>query len=716
MVGREHERHLLSEIVESLNVGGRAIVIHGEAGMGKSSLLDFVADCAKRHGARVLTARGIESEAVLPFAAVNDLLWPLQEHFTTLPAIQREALESCLALSAGPPRGPLAACAGALSVFTAAAGQSPLVILADDFQWLDAESAQILLFVARRLSDEPLAMVLAVRAEPDVAMPDTGLPILSLAGLSTKECAQLATTMNVTVSPQELASLLGSTGGNPLAVVEQLRTPGAGGWEEGLRAGSESLHRSLERTWVRLIDQLPEDARTALFIVVADQDTGGRHAVQALRYLGLSLASLGHAERIGLVACSADAICLRHPLLRPAVLARTPLAGRVAGYRALAEVASGYSRAWYLAAAAIGPDEVVATGLVAAADEARQRDGLRASAEILHRAAELTANPGVRAERLLQAAQDAHLAGDSSSAVAWCEQALRYRDDPSFVVDVQRVAGRALTWMGESRRALELMTGAAARARPKDPIRAAEILAEATGPATMHGEMRLVRELAERVERIWEESPDAATTATSTALTMVAGAFSMSGDIDRADRYLSRVGELSPLSNTAAELHCAAYHAQSLGWAERYSEARHQLTTLLEAARRLGSPTILAFALATSAEIGWWTGQWTTAYADATEALRWATESSQPGVVAYGVSMLARIEAARGERESCQARVDQAQRDVEHRGVGCVPIYSYAVLGLSALGAPTWVTQRAELGPILLWLGDSLRQRWKVVH
>jgi len=203
----------------------------------------------------------------------------------------------------------------------------------------------------------------------------------------------------------------------------------------------------------------------------------------------------------------------------------------------------------------------------------------------------------------------------------------------------------------------------------------------------MHGEMRLVRELAERVERIWEESPDAATTATSTALTMVAGAFSMSGDIDRADRYLSRVGELSPLSNTAAELHCAAYHAQSLGWAERYSEARHQLTTLLEAARRLGSPTILAFALATSAEIGWWTGQWTTAYADATEALRWATENSQPGVVAYGVSMLARIEAARGERESCQARVDQAQRDVEHRGVGCVPIYSYAVLGLSALGA-----------------------------
>ena len=100
-----------------------------------------------------------------------------------------------------------------------------------------------------------------------------------------------------------------------------------------------------------------------------------------------------------------------------------------------------------------------------------------------------------------------------------------------------------------------------------------------------------------------------------------------------------------------AELHGAAFYAQSLGWSERYSEARSQLTTLLPAARRLGSPTILAFVLAISAEIGWWSGQWTTAYADATEALQWATENGQPGLLAYGLSMLARIEAARGERE-----------------------------------------------------------------
>jgi DNA-binding CsgD family transcriptional regulator/tetratricopeptide (TPR) repeat protein len=689
MVGREHERHLLGGLVESLNVGGGgAVVIHGEPGMGKTSLLGFVADCAKCRDARVLTARGIESEAVLPFAAITDLLWPLQEHFATLPAIQREALEVGLALSAGPPRGPLAACAGALGVLAAAADQSPSVILVDDFQWLDAESAQILLFVARRLSDEPLAMVLAVRAEPDAAMPDTGLPMLSLTGLSTEECAQLATVMKVTVSPQKLASLVGSAGGNPLAVVERLRMAGAGGWDEGSSAGSEStgLHHSLERTWGRLFDRLPEDARTALFVVVADQDAGGRHTLQALKSLGLSLASLGPAERLGLVASSANAIRLRHPLLRPVVLARTPLAARVAGYRALAEIANDYSRSWYLAAAAIGPDEAVARALVAAAGEACQRNGLRASARTLHRAAELTANPSVRAERLLHAAHDAHLAGDSSSAVTWCEQALTYRDDPSFRVDVQRVAGGALTSTGEARRALELMTAAADAARPSHPVRTAEILAEAIAPALLQGQIYPVRDLAEQVECIWKESPEAAAAATPTALAMVAEAFSLSGDIDRAAPYLRRAAADFPSSpNMMAELQGAAFHAQSLGWAERYSEARYHLTNLLQAARRLASPPILAFALAISAEIGWWSGQWTTAYADATEALQWATENGHPGLLGYGLSMLARIEAARGEREACQARVDQVRREVEARGIGSMPVYNYAALGLASL-------------------------------
>jgi DNA-binding CsgD family transcriptional regulator len=654
--------------------------------MGKTSLLEFVADYARLQELAVHTLRGMESEAVLPFAAITDLLWPLRSHLEGLPAVQREALEVCLALSAGSPTGPLAACAGALGVLTSAAEQRPLIILVDDFQWLDAESAQILQFVARRVVDERLAMVFTVRAEPDLPLPDTGLPMLSLTGLSATDCAELAAAMGVAVGPRELASLVESTGGNPLAVAERLRTASAGGrdgdpWDRPLI----NLHHSLERTWGRLFDRLPDDTRIAMFIVAADHDTGGRHTVAALKSLGLSLTSLSPAERLGLVARRSDGIRLRHPLLRSVVIARAPVADRAAGYHALAEAADGYSRSWYLAAAALGPDEQVASALVAAADDARQRNGLWASARTLHRAAELTGNPGLRAERLLQAAQNAHLAGDSSSAAAWCEQALCYRNDPSFAVDVQRIAGGAFTWLGQPRRALELMTGAAAAARLHFPMAAAEILAEATGPAIMQGDIHLVRELAEQVEAIWEYSSDAAAAATPTALAMVAEAFSISGNIDRAALHLRRVSELPPSSNATAELHGAAFHAQGLGWSERYSEARYQLTILLNAARRLGSPTILAFALAISAEIGWWAGQWTTAYADATEALQWATENGQPGLLAYGLSMLSRLEGARGERELCQSRIYRAQREVEPRGVGCAPVYGYS-LGLAALG------------------------------
>jgi hypothetical protein len=253
----------------------------------------------------------------------------------------------------------------------------------------------------------------------------------------------------------------GGDWGNPLAFVERLRVS-AGSWVNDWWPSLQArgLDKSLERSWGRLFDRLPNEARTAMFVVAADHDTGGRHTTMALDTLGLSLSSLEPAERLGLVACTAGGIGLRHPLLRSVVLTRTPLADRVSAYRALAEAADGFSRSWYLAAAAIGPDEEVAGALVAAADEARQRNGLRASAQTLHRAAELTANPGMRAERLLQAAHDAHLAGDSSSAVAWCEQALRYRDDSSFAVDVQRVSGRVLTSLGEPKRALELMTEA----------------------------------------------------------------------------------------------------------------------------------------------------------------------------------------------------------------------------------------------------------------
>jgi DNA-binding CsgD family transcriptional regulator len=681
LVGRNQECCRLAQLVDSLPISGAAAVILGEAGMGKTSQLGFAADYAKHHKVAVHVVRGIESEATLPFAAITDLLQPLWDYFASLPMFQREALEVCLALSAGSPHGPLAACAGTLRVLAAAADERPLLILVDDLQWVDPASAQILLFVARRLASEQLGMVFTVRAEPDASPPDTGLPTWSLTGLSAAECGQLADLLGVSVTPQALASLIESTGGNPLAIVERLRVANARDWV----SDSSDLHHSLDRTWGRLFDRLPDETQTAVFVVAADHDAGGTHTAEALKSLGLSLSSLAPAERLGLVAALRDGIRLRHPLLRSVVIARTRLAARISAYQALADLADDYSRSWYLAAAAVGPDETVASALVTAATEARQQSGLWVSARTLRRAAELTPDPSVRAERLLQAARDAHFAGDSSCAVTWCDEALRYRDDPSFAVDIQRVAGAALTWMGEPRRALDTMTAAAARARTHDPVRAAQLLAEATAPVAVQGQAYLARDLAEQVEAIWDQSIEAAAASAPTALAMVAEAFTFTGELEKAAPYIGSATERLLSSNLIADLQGAVFLVQCLCWSERYSEAYQQLTTLLHAARQLGSATILSVALGASADIGWWTGHWTTAYADASEALQWATENRQPGLLGYGLSMLARIDAARGDQQICLERAERGRQEVEPRGVGGMRLYRLAAVGLAAL-------------------------------
>ena len=405
LVGRARERRLLDGLVESVEGGGAAVVIAGEAGVGKTALLTHVADVASERGLRVLKGRGEESEAVLAFATLADLLRPSREKFAELPQAQRQALEVCLALSSGPAAGPLAACAGALGVLASAADEQPLVVLVDDFQWVDPESRQVLLFAARRLAAERIVMLFAVRDEPGAQPPERGLPVLRIGGLSVAECAELARELGADISGPALRSLVELTGGNPLAVLENLA--GAADGMGGFEPGRLTLGAALENAWGRVFEELPEDTRHALFVVATDAVSGGRHVEAALGTLRLSLASLAPAERRGLVRTVDGQIQLRHPLMRPVVVGRTPLWARAAACRALAGAAGGHLRAWYLAAAATGPDDAAAEALAAAAVDARQRHGYGASARTWRRAAELTADHGMRARRLLRAATDA---------------------------------------------------------------------------------------------------------------------------------------------------------------------------------------------------------------------------------------------------------------------------------------------------------------------
>jgi DNA-binding CsgD family transcriptional regulator len=706
LVGRLRERRLLDGLVQSVEGGGSAALIVGDAGVGKTALLGHVAGVAsQRMGMRVLRARGEESEAVLAFAGIADVLLPLRERFAELPQAQRQALEVCIALSSGPAASPLAACAGALGVLAAAADERPLAVLVDDFQWVDPESRQMLLFAARRLAAERIVMILAVRDQSGVRPAELGLPLLRIGGLSVAECAELARDVGAELSASALRSLVEVTGGNPLAVLENLA--GAAGGPGVFEPARLALGGVLEHAWGRVFEELPEDTQHALFVVATDGLSGGRHVEAALSALQLSLGSLAPAERRGLVRTTDGKIQLRHQLMRPVVVGRTPLWVRTAACRALAGVADGHVRAWYLAAAATGPDEAAAEALAAAAADARQRSGYGASARTWRRAAELTADHGLRARRLLQAATDAHLAGDPGAAVAWCEEALAHCHDPVFAGEAELLLGRARTWRGDPLPAFDGLVRASAAIRPVSSPCAVALLAEATLPAAMAGRVRLMRQVAQQAEELWAETGTGAAGrgASLTVLAMVAAAFLMAGEPGHAAPYRCRAQALLPSADLVGEQQGAAFVAQGDIWTEQYEPGRQRLGVVVDCGRRTGASAILSLALGLSSELGWWTGRWAAAYADATEALQWAQEMNQAGLTGYGLSLLSRIEAARGDRERCEEHVERARRDIEPRGVGSLAVCNAAALGLCALS-------RGELAAAI----DHLERAWDTGH
>ena len=395
-VGRVRERRLLATAVRAVAGGGTAGLIVGEPGIGKTALLRAVAaDVAAERDGRVLWVRGLESETVLPYAAAADLLTPLRPRFATLPATQRQALEVALALADGPPPNVLATCAGALGVLATVTDDAPLVVVVDDLQWVDPESAQLLLFAARRLVDERVVMLLAVRSEPGTASPAPDLPSLRLSGLSLYECRELTRSHGLPVPEEVLGPVVTATGGNPLAVLETL----ADGHPRRTADGEQrvAVGGSGQRAWRAVLARLPEATRHALFITVMSRAGGLGELSEALTALGLTLADLEPARSRDLVQSDEDGVRVLHPLLRGVLLDATPLDVRLHAYRTLADVGPPELRPWYLSLGAVRPDPDVAARLVTAAAQARSRRGYSAAVRLSQRAADLTEDPALRA-------------------------------------------------------------------------------------------------------------------------------------------------------------------------------------------------------------------------------------------------------------------------------------------------------------------------------
>ena len=423
LVGRTSERQVLEALLDQAARGlSGALVVRGEAGVGKTALLDATAESAAARGMQIARLTGIESETQLGYAALHRLLMPYSRHIDRLPGPQRDALRSTFGLVAGPADRFLVGL-GVLTLLADVATEEPLLCLVDDGHWLDPETQVVLGFVARRLDADGIAMVLATR-DMEPSMPSDPVPELVVGGLREPEAQELLPSVTEgTVSPYVADRLIAATGGNPLALVELARelTPdqlsGVSPLPEPLPVG-----HSLELVFSRQLNRLPPDRGLLLALAATEPSASQATLWRAAAQLGIDPDAA--ASSVGDLVAFTPQVTFRHPLVCSVAYHLTPVPQRRRIHQALADQGREPDRiAWHLGLATSGPDEAVAARLAETADRARERGGYAATVTFLARAAELSVSEDLRTRRLLAAAEAALAAGQPVRARALLDQA-----------------------------------------------------------------------------------------------------------------------------------------------------------------------------------------------------------------------------------------------------------------------------------------------------
>jgi DNA-binding CsgD family transcriptional regulator len=483
LIGRGAETGALDGVLAAARDGmSGVLVLRGEAGIGKTALLDWAAGAAD--GMRVTRVAAVESEMDLGFAGLHQLLLPFLDGVDLLPAPQRAALQSALGLAAGPPPDRFMVGLAALTLLTDAAASRPVLCLVDNAEWLDEASGGVLGFVARRLLADQVGMLFAVQEEEEEERAVLeGLPVLLVSGLADEPARELlSAAAGGPVDPRVSERIVAETAGNPLGLVEF-----GGELTTGERSGAVPLTAALrfggrlEKLYLSRVRALPADAQTLLLVLAADQLGDPGKVWQAAGRLGIGpeAVELSAVERL---LTGAPSLRFRHPLMRSIVYHGAPSVARWRVHEALAAVSDPVRdpdrRAWHLAQAASGPDEQVAGELERSAGRARGRGGWTSSAAFLERSAELTQDPARRARRLVAAAEARLVAGETPAARALLGRAAPDVPDPVVRARARRLEGNILFAAGEPA-ATSVLLEAARIAMPHDVRSARDTLLEA---------------------------------------------------------------------------------------------------------------------------------------------------------------------------------------------------------------------------------------------
>jgi DNA-binding CsgD family transcriptional regulator len=486
LAGRRDELTVLGALADAVREGeSRVLVVRGEPGVGKTTLLDYLA--GQELQCQVARAAGVQSEMELAFAGLHQLCAPMLGRAERLPLPQQDALRTAFGLVAGGPPDRFIVGLAALNLLSEVAAERPLICLIDDEQWLDQASAQALGFAARRLGDDPVGLVFATR-DPGAEL--AGLPELEVGGLPEQEArALLDAALGGPLDEQVRDLIVAETAGNPLALLElpEGLSPAelAGGF--GL-PGAASPAGQVARTFDRQLAALP--AQTRRLVVLAAADPSGDRALvwRAAGRLGIAVQAGEPAAEAQLVEFGAR-VRFRHPLARAAAYHSASLRERREAHAALAEatdeVADPDRRAWHRAQAIAAPDEEVAVELERSAGRARARGGLAAAAAFLERSVALTEEPARQADRALAAAQVSLQAGGFGNALDLLAAAEAGPLDPLAGSRVELLRGQVAFASGRTGDAAAALLQAARRLEPLDLDLARETYLAAWGASIL---------------------------------------------------------------------------------------------------------------------------------------------------------------------------------------------------------------------------------------
>ncbi|WP_433287057.1 AAA family ATPase [Pseudonocardia sp. CA-142604] len=496
--GRRSECESLEQLVTSIRAGqSRVLVIRGEAGIGKTALLDHLADSAAK--CRIARATGVESEMELAFAGLHQLCAPFLDRLGRLPAPQRDALGTAFGMRDGITPDRFLIGLAVLSLLSDVAEDRPLVCLVDDAQWLDQASAHTLAFVARRLCAESVALVFGTRTTADDQVLRQ-LPEMLLGGLGDSDArALLRTALRGPLDSAVRDEIIAGARGNPLALLELPRAHTSAQLAFGLgMPNTTPLAGRMEQGFLRRLQPLPADTRR-LLLAAAVEPVGDMTVLwDAAERLGISPGAAAPATEAGLIEFGAR-VRFRHPLVRSAAWRAADMHDLKAVHGALAEAAEldPDRRAWHRAQASSGPDEVVATELERSADRAQARGGFAAAAAFHERAAELTPDRARRAARFLAAAQAKLQAGEFDPALNLLATAEAGPLDDLGQARVDLMRAQIAYASSRSNEAPRLLLAAAKRLEPLDIELARQTYLNAFSAALYAGRFARPADLAE---------------------------------------------------------------------------------------------------------------------------------------------------------------------------------------------------------------------------